>query len=796
MKKITKLLFAGVLAFAVAPAVVLSLASMKEPQVVRAYSGGLTNFQEVNGVLSWDAFPGAADYGFNFGNAGGLTDGATTFNLEDEAKAFHFETGTYDYSVYAVDDDGNQISDASSGSYTYTSTQTRLDTPTNLSWDHTIMSWDAVEFAQYYSVSYYEYDSVHSEFSYIRSDNVFGTSQEASIGLKVNTGYRFTVTANPSFADLEHMASLEATSPVVNFTSVVENLDEHVSISNGQLEIVNVPNIHKASIEVFDSSTSSPLGGGVYTSFPIDLYDLFSNLSITDGTYNIEIEVFNEYKEPLAPVYTYENWEYDSSLAPQHLSGNVSISGTLKVGETVTANVTDTNNTGTLSYFWYRSDPSEGWVSVQAGTNNTLLVPEICANKRLKVIVASSVETGYLESSETDIISPADTPNVLSGTVTIDGSLKYGEILTANVTGSNNTGVLSYQWKRYAADIDGANSQTYTITEEDIGKTLKCVVTSSVETGSIQSDATAEIAKADGPVAPSGITATACTTTDNNDGTINGVTTAMEYKLSSAADWTSGTGETLTGLDAGTYYVRVKETATHNAGENAIVVVNGYNAPIQYSVTVNNGTANPVAAEEGETVTITANAPEAGKVFAGWTSSDGVVFADASASITTFVMPAKNVTVTATYADEVVPTVLQSISLSGTYKTSFEVGDTFSYEGLVVTAHYNNKADEVVAGYTVSSPDMSTTGTKTVAVTYVEEEVTKTATYQITVTAKEQPPVDPEPETPSKGGLSGGAIAGIVIGSALVVGVGGFALVWFVIKKKTWADFLALFKKK
>ena len=389
-----------------------------------------------------------------------------------------------------------------------------------------------------------------------------------------------------------------------------------------------------------------------------------------------------------------------------------------------------------------------------------------------------------------------DATAALTGTVSITGSLKYGETLTAAVTDTNNTGTLSYQWRRNGEPISSATSSTYVVTEDDIGYTLSVVVTSSVETGSIVGTASDSISKADGPAAPSGLSATACTTTDNNDGTISGVTTAMEYKLSSAADWTSGTGETLTGLDAGTYYVRVKETATHNAGENAIVVVNGYNAPIQYSVTVNNGTANPVTAEESETVTITANAPEAGKVFAGWTSSDGVVFADASASITTFVMPAKNVTVTATYADEVVPTVLQSISLSGTYKTSFEVDDTFSYEGLVVTAHYNNKADEVVTGYTVSSPDMSTTGTKTVTVTYVEEEVTKTATYQITVTAKEQPPVDPEPETPSKGGLSGGAIAGIVIGSALVVGVGGFALVWFVIKKKSWADFVALFKKK
>ena len=154
-------------------------------------------------------------------------------------------------------------------------------------------------------------------------------------------------------------------------------------------------------------------------------------------------------------------------------------------------------------------------------------------------------------------------------------------------------------------------------------------------------------------------------------------------------------------------------------------------------------------------------------------------------------MPAKNVTVTANYEDEVIPTVLQSITLSGTHKTSFEVGDTFSYEGLIVTAHYNNKADTIIAnGYNASSPDMSTEGSKTVTVSYTEEGVTKTATYQITVTAKETP------VTPSKNsGLPAGAIAGIIIGSVLVVGIGGFALVWFVIKKKTWADFVALFKK-
>ena len=49
---------------------------------------------------------------------------------------------------------------------------------------------------------------------------------------------------------------------------------------------------------------------------------------------------------------------------------------------------------------------------------------------------------------------------------------------------------------------------------------------------------------------------------------------------------------------------------------------------------------------------------------------------------------------------------------------------------------------------------------------------------------------------PEKTGLSGGAIAGIVIGSVAVAGLGGFSLFWFVIKKKKFADLIALFKKK
>ena len=45
-----------------------------------------------------------------------------------------------------------------------------------------------------------------------------------------------------------------------------------------------------------------------------------------------------------------------------------------------------------------------------------------------------------------------------------------------------------------------------------------------------------------------------------------------------------------------------------------------------------------------------------------------------------------------------------------------------------------------------------------------------------------------------KDGLSGGQIAGIVIGSVAVAGIGGFAIFWFAVKKKSFADLIAAIK--
>ena len=79
---------------------------------------------------------------------------------------------------------------------------------------------------------------------------------------------------------------------------------------------------------------------------------------------------------------------------------------------------------------------------------------------------------------------------------------------------------------------------------------------------------------------------------------------------------------------------------------------------------------------------------------------------------------------------------LSSITLDTTnVQTAFSVGDTFSYTGLIVTAHYSDSTSSVVTPTSVSTPDMSSTGNKMVTVTYIEGSVSKTAQYSITVNA-------------------------------------------------------------
>ena len=72
-----------------------------------------------------------------------------------------------------------------------------------------------------------------------------------------------------------------------------------------------------------------------------------------------------------------------------------------------------------------------------------------------------------------------------------------------------------------------------------------------------------------------------CTTSEQNDGKITGVDSTMEYKLSTASEWTDITGTETTGLSNGTYDVRVKANGTVLASAAATVTIGAHTCVAQ-----------------------------------------------------------------------------------------------------------------------------------------------------------------------------------------------------------------------
>lgn len=77
------------------------------------------------------------------------------------------------------------------------------------------------------------------------------------------------------------------------------------------------------------------------------------------------------------------------------------------------------------------------------------------------------------------------------------------------------------------------------------------------------------------------------------------------------------------------------------------------------------------------------------------------------------------------------PKILESIAVSG-QTTTYTVGDLFEFDG-VVTATYDDNTTATVTPTSVSVPDLETSGTKTITVTYTEGNITVETTYTITV---------------------------------------------------------------
>lgn len=208
-----------------------------------------------------------------------------------------------------------------------------------------------------------------------------------------------------------------------------------------------------------------------------------------------------------------------------------------------------------------------------------------------------------------------------------------------------------------------------------------------------------------------------------------------------------------------------------------------YKAIEKFEIEMVDGTIDKSPAKAGETVTITAKTIE-GKLFDKWTCETAgvtVEFESTTSSTTTFVMPASNIKIQAHFrAVDSKPSVEIKVN-GGTGAGTYTQGDE-------VTVTAEDKEGKVFKCWQDASGNIVSTD-KSYKFT-VSEGKTLTAVYD------DMPSGGGEITPPAKkDGLSGGAIAGIVIGTLLFAGIGGFAIFWFAVKKKNFKDLGEAFKR-
>ena len=166
-------------------------------------------------------------------------------------------------------------------------------------------------------------------------------------------------------------------------------------------------------------------------------------------------------------------------------TGAPAITGTVQVGETLTADTSDVSDADGLSnvsysYQWLSSRDTE----IQGATNSTYTLVADDIGKTVKVRVSFADDAGNeetLTSAATEAVTSV-VNNPATGLPVISGTARVGETLTADTSGIADADGLtnvsySYQWIRSDGsddtDIAGETASTYTLVTADAGKTIK-----------------------------------------------------------------------------------------------------------------------------------------------------------------------------------------------------------------------------------------------------------------------------------------------------------------------------------
>ena len=147
----------------------------------------------------------------------------------------------------------------------------------------------------------------------------------------------------------------------------------------------------------------------------------------------------------------------------------VLITGTAKVGELLTAVVSDSDGLPKdIAYKWIAN-------GVEVGAARTYRVTEADKGKRLSVQVVFTDKKGFIESAASDVTEPVAALNK-PASVIIKGTLRVGQTLINAITDTNGVpSNIRYQWM--ADGVEVGTASTYKLTDNDKGKRISLQVT-------------------------------------------------------------------------------------------------------------------------------------------------------------------------------------------------------------------------------------------------------------------------------------------------------------------------------
>ena len=300
---------------------------------------------------------------------------------------------------------------------------------------------------------------------------------KASANYEVKPSYSFDVLANDG-------ANTTSQTVVVSVTNVNDNAPVFTSGGTG-----SVAENAAISTVIYTAVTTDAdnLSARTYTLEGTDA----ALLSINASTGAVTLKASANYE--VKPSYSFNVLANDgANTTPQAVvvsvtnvndapTGSVTITGTATEHEILTAHntlVDEDGIIGNITYQWQSSSNGTDWNNINGATSNTYTLTEAETGKNLKVVASYTDGLGTAEHvASTATGAVANVNDAPTGNVTISGSATQGQQLTVSNTlaDADGLGTISYQWQAGGSDIIGATSSTYTLTQEEVGKTVTVV---------------------------------------------------------------------------------------------------------------------------------------------------------------------------------------------------------------------------------------------------------------------------------------------------------------------------------